>query len=82
MRNGVYASPLRVLATTSALAGLAWSGPTVAATGDCFLRLNGVPGDSADARHRGEIDGVGWSSSGGAARGPWQNGSTARGPCR
>jgi type VI protein secretion system component Hcp len=31
------------------------------ASDDCFLRVDGVTGNSADARHRDEIELVGWS---------------------
>jgi type VI secretion system secreted protein Hcp len=43
------------------LAGVAWSAPAGAATEECFLRVDGVQGDSADARHRGEIELLSWS---------------------
>jgi type VI secretion system secreted protein Hcp len=43
------------------LAGVGLATPAGAATGDCFLRVDGVAGDSADARHRGEIEVVSWS---------------------
>jgi type VI secretion system secreted protein Hcp len=50
-----------VVAAITILAGVTWSAPTGAATEDCFLRVDGVMGDSVDARHRGEIELVGWS---------------------
>ena len=50
-----------VVAGIAILAGVTWSAPARAATEDCFLRVDGVMGDSADARHRGEIELVGWS---------------------
>ncbi len=50
-----------VVAGIAILAGVTWSAPARAATEDCFLRVDGVMGDSVDARHRGEIELVGWS---------------------
>jgi type VI secretion system secreted protein Hcp len=40
---------------------MAWTIPAQAATEECFLKIDGVTGDSADARHRGEIELVNWS---------------------
>ena len=53
---------LRHIVTAIAiLAGVAGAAPARAATEECFLRVDGAQGDSADARHRGEIDVLSWS---------------------
>jgi type VI secretion system secreted protein Hcp len=49
------------LAGIAMAVGVAWHAPAQAAGEECFLRIDGVAGDSADARHRGEIDLVSWS---------------------
>jgi type VI secretion system secreted protein Hcp len=54
-------SAKHVLAAMAILASVILATPAGAATGDCFLRVDGVAGDSADARHRGEIEVVSWS---------------------
>lgn len=51
----------RIVTVIAILAGVAWAAPARAATEDCFLRVDGAQGDSADARHRGEIDVLTWS---------------------
>jgi type VI secretion system secreted protein Hcp len=51
----------RILSMLAALVAVAASPPAVAATPDCFLRVDGAPGESADARHRGEIELTGWT---------------------
>jgi type VI secretion system secreted protein Hcp len=61
MRERSGARVRHVVAAIAILAGLAWSAPTGAATEECFLKIDGVTGDSADARHRGEIELVSWS---------------------
>ena len=50
-----------VVAATAMLAGVVLTTPVGAAAEDCFLRVEGVAGDSADARHRGETEVVSWS---------------------
>ena len=50
-----------VVTTVAMLIGVAWSASASAATEECFLRVDGVPGDSADARHRGEIELLSWT---------------------
>jgi type VI secretion system secreted protein Hcp len=51
----------RVLAGIAMVVGVAWHAPAWAAGEECFLRVDGVTGDSMDARHRGEIELVSWS---------------------
>jgi type VI secretion system secreted protein Hcp len=51
----------RIAIAIATLAGAAGAVPAGAATEECFLRVDGVQGDSADARHRGEIELVSWS---------------------
>jgi type VI secretion system secreted protein Hcp len=50
-----------VVAAIAMAAAMAWTIPVDAATEECFLKIDGVTGDSADARHRGEIELVSWS---------------------
>lgn len=61
MRERSKARVQHVVAAIAILTGLAWSAPAGAATEECFLKIEGVTGDSADARHRGEIELVSWS---------------------
>jgi type VI secretion system secreted protein Hcp len=48
-------------AAIATAAAMAWTIPAEAATEECFLKIDGVTGDSAAARHRGEIELVNWS---------------------
>ena len=50
-----------VVTTVAMLISVAWSASASAATEECFLRVDGVLGDSADARHRGEIELLSWT---------------------
>ena len=50
-----------VVTTVAMLIGVAWSVPASAAAEECFLRVDGIPGDSADARHWGEIELLSWT---------------------
>lgn len=61
MRQRCGPQAKHVVVAIAILAGVTSSGPVEAAVGDCFLRVDGVMGDSADARHRGEIELVSWS---------------------
>jgi type VI secretion system secreted protein Hcp len=61
MRRSGHLGMRHLLGAVAILAGLTWSTPASAATEECFLRIDGVAGDSVDARHRGEIDLVTWS---------------------
>ena len=59
-------------AATIAAAGLALAAPVAhAATVDYFLRIDGIPGESVDARHKDEIEVLSWSM--GASRDPSKN---------
>jgi type VI secretion system secreted protein Hcp len=49
------------LAVLALLVAAGAATPGAAATPECFLRVDGVPGESADARHRGEIELTGWT---------------------
>jgi type VI secretion system secreted protein Hcp len=51
----------RTLSILAMLIALAVAAPAAAAAPECFLKLDNVPGDSADARHRGEIELTGWT---------------------
>lgn len=51
----------RILSMLAALLAATAASPAAAATPECFLRVDGVPGESADARHRGEIELTGWA---------------------
>jgi type VI secretion system secreted protein Hcp len=51
----------RILSMLAALMAVAATPPATAATPECFLRVDGIPGESADARHRGEIELTGWT---------------------
>ena len=42
-----------IVAIMAVVAGAVSATPAGAAPGDCFLRVDNVPGESADARHRG-----------------------------
>ena len=48
-----------VVTTVAMLISVAWSASASAATEECFLRVDGVPGD--DARPRGEIELLSWT---------------------
>jgi type VI secretion system secreted protein Hcp len=50
-----------VLAMLAALIAVTAAMPAAAATPECFLRVDGVAGESADARHRGEIELLSWT---------------------
>lgn len=66
-RRAPFARPL--LATALAASALAPS--AVQAQVDIFLRLDGIPGESQDAKHKNEIDVISWSdaiAAGGAER--------------
>lgn len=59
MHEGHGSRAARPVAAVALLAGMAWAAPAAAA-GECFLRVDGVTGDCADARHKGEIGIVTW----------------------
>ena len=62
MRERRGPSVTLVVAAIAMAAAVAWSASAWAATEECFLKIDGITGDSADARHRGEIELVTWSS--------------------
>ena len=49
------------LATLAVLIAVLVATPAAAATPECFLKIDNVAGESADARHRGEIELTGWT---------------------
>jgi len=61
MRERRGPSVTLVVAAIAMAAAVAWSASAWAATEECFLKIDGITGDSADARHRGEIELVTWS---------------------
>jgi hypothetical protein len=61
MRGNGHLGAGHLVGVLAILAGVTWSTSAPAASEECFLRIDGVAGDSVDARHRGEIELVGWS---------------------
>jgi type VI secretion system secreted protein Hcp len=61
---------LRGLITTGVMATSLLAPNTASAANDMFLKIDGVQGESSDAKHKGEIDVLSWSwgESGGTAR--------------
>lgn len=54
-------SVARILGGIVVMGAVLAATPAAAATPECFLKVDGVAGESADARHRGEIDLLSWT---------------------